>query len=91
MPQQAQPARDCSWVQSLSRSSGTMPILDAAGERWLLPSLMRSSTRQSALLQAQHEEENPVKSLSLPLLPKLHPCRTDTLASEGAGECCGGA
>lgn len=64
-------------------------ILGTAGGWQLLPLLTPSITCQLAPLQAQHDEENPAKSLSLPLLPKLHPCRTDTLASEGAGECCG--
>lgn len=34
--------------------------------------------------QAQHDEENPLKTLSLPLLPKLPPCRSDTLGTESS-------
>ena len=75
----------------LSQSSGTMPILGTAGGWQLLLLLTQSDTCHLTPLQAQHDEENPVKSLSLPLLPKLHPCRTDTLASEGAGGSCGNA
>ena len=78
-------------LQCLSRSAETTPILGTAGGWQLLPLLTYLNICQLATSQAQHEEENPVKSLSLPLLPKLHPCRTDTLASEGAGERCGGA
>lgn len=37
--------------------------------------------------QVQRDEEHTLKSLSLPLLPKLPPCRSDTITTEGGGVC----